>query len=353
MIYNNEIETLHKALAALEKKTGLIGKVDQIEPYITQGKRVDAEVKIEANGQQYTYLAELKRADRFTILAELRFRQDTYGHQLLLVAPRVTAEMAEKCRELDLQFIDGAGNAYLRQPGLYVLVKGERPLRTENIYQETDEFKKAVTPTNLRAVFVILCKPALLNAPYRDIKDAAGIALGAVGWVFFNLNGRGFTVGGEKKGRMLIERQRLAQEWVTNYPIKLRPKLNGRRFTAPIKDWWKTTEITKYNAQWGGEVAAAKLTQYLKPDQLTIYVHMKRDKMNLTQLVMENKLRPDPDGEIEILEAFWNFKDEETLPETVPPLLIYADLLATMDPRNLETANMIYDQYFGTHEAET
>jgi hypothetical protein len=29
-----------------------------------------------------------------------------------LVAPRVTMELAENCRELELQFIDTAGNAY-------------------------------------------------------------------------------------------------------------------------------------------------------------------------------------------------------------------------------------------------
>jgi hypothetical protein len=60
---------------------------------------------------------------------------------------------------------------------------------------------------------------------------------------------------------------------------------------------------------------------------------------------VENRLRADPRGEIEVLDAFWNFEDEKDLPETVPPLLIYADLLATLDPRNIETAQMIYDKY--------
>jgi hypothetical protein len=60
--------------------------------------------------------------------------------------------------------------------------------------------------------------------------------------------------------------------------------------------------------------------------------------------MVENKLRADPKGEIEDLDAFWNFPVDDTLPETVPPILVCADLLATLDPRNLETARMIYEQ---------
>ncbi|MCJ7617255.1 MAG: type IV toxin-antitoxin system AbiEi family antitoxin, partial [Desulfobacterales bacterium] len=58
-----------------------------------------------------------------------------------------------------------------------------------------------------------------------------------------------------------------------------------------------------------------------------------------------NHLKKDPQGKIEIFQKFWNFDypwDDKTL---VPPLLIYADLIATADDRNIETARIIYDQY--------
>ncbi len=38
-------------------------------------------------------------------------------------AARVTTETAENCRELDLHFIDTAGNAYVRGAGLFVWKK--------------------------------------------------------------------------------------------------------------------------------------------------------------------------------------------------------------------------------------
>ena len=57
-----------------------------------------------------------------------------------------------------------------------------------------------------------------------------------------------------------------------------------------------------------------------------------------------NRLHADPRGSVEVLKAFWDPACDANDPEIVPPLLVYADLLATGDPRNLETARRIYDE---------
>ncbi len=54
-------------------------------------------------------------------------------------------------------------------------------------------------------VFALLCRPELLNAPYREIVDAAGVALGAVGWVYFDLQARGYVAAGKKKGTWRLQ----------------------------------------------------------------------------------------------------------------------------------------------------
>ena len=345
---NGELNILDRALKALKRTAGIHGKVIERELRNGQGYRADALVEIEANGQGHHYIAEIKRVDRFAILRGIKNQYAHYGqaHQPLLVAPRITTETAEKCRELDLQFIDATGNAYLRGPGLYVLVTGQRPIEGEDFLLIGQEAKRAGTATHVRVIFALLCKPELLNAPYRDIVQVAGVALGTIGWVFYDLTDRGFTTGGKRKGdRVMLERKKLMEEWITTYPIKLRPKLNPRRFKAPKPDWWKEVDITQYGAQWGTEVAAEKLTGYLRPHTVTIYLHREKDQHNLTRLVAENRLRPDTEGDIEILDAFWNFDDEQPMVHTVPPLLAYADLLATLDPRNLEAAKLIHDRY--------
>ncbi|MBL7004781.1 MAG: hypothetical protein ISR69_12255 [Gammaproteobacteria bacterium] len=57
-------------------------------------------------------------------------------------------------------------------------------------------------------------------------------------------------------------------------------------------------------------------------------------------------MRKNLEGNIHVYKAFWNNKlDDLNLDgETVDPLIVYADLLASNDVRNLETARMIYDK---------
>jgi hypothetical protein len=58
------------------------------------------------------------------------------------------------------------------------------------------------------------------------------------------------------------------------------------------------------------------------------------------------------DGEIEILDAFWDFHDTQPMAQTVPPLLAYADLIATLDPRNVEAAKLIHKTYLAHHDTQ-
>lgn len=329
-----------QAIEALARTTGIKIEIIAYEP---AEAHADAYVKIRVHDRKYEYVVAIKAVDRFAALGQVKLQLQTFKQKPLLIAPQLTDDAVDKCRTLDLNFIDLAGNAYLTGPDLFLLIKGQKADRNK-VAPITG--KRAGTATNLRMVFTLLCNPDMLNAPYREIGKAAGIALGTIGWVFQYLDTRGFTLGDPRKGnRNLLMKEKLTQEWVTNYPIKLRPKLNPKKFTAPNRDWWKNLDILKYNAQWGGEVAADKLTHYLKPNFVTVYLHGEEIKKNMTRLVIDHRLKPDPYGDIEILDTFWNFDDEQLMPDTVPPLLIYADLVATNDPRNLETAKMIYDQY--------
>ena len=48
---------------------------------------------------------------------------------------------------------------------------------------------------------------------------------------------------------------------------------------------------------------------------------------------------------VEVRKRFWNFPGEALHPDLVPPLLVYADLLATGDARCIDTAKLVYDSY--------
>lgn len=338
-------ELLQLAIEGLHRTTGLTAEGWGQDRDGDRHHRPDAAIEIDVEGHKHHYLVEIKPIDRFATLGMLKQKLMRFDERALLLAPRVTAEAADRCRELDIQFLDAAGNAYLHGPGLFVFVKGQR--LPEDAHELAATKLGAGTPTALRMVFALLCRPLLLTAPYREIVDAAGVALGAVKLVFNDLETRGFTTGlKDKGGRRLREPERVLEEWVTNYPIKLRPKLKPRRFRAENPDWWQHANLARYGAQWGGEVAADRLTHYLKPATQTLYIKPAKGQPDLlTKLVIDQRLRADPKGDIEVLNAFWNLPDEAADPEIVPPLLVYADLIATMDPRNLETARLIREKF--------
>ena len=183
----------------------------------------------------------------------------------------------------------------------------------------------------------MLCQPALAEATYRDLARAAGVALGAVGPVVGDLQARGFLV--QRENKTLTNTQKLIEEWVTRFPDTLRPKLLRGRYQAD-RDRLLALDLRVHHGYWGGEVAGQRLTGYLKPERFTVYLEGEQ-KTLLTQA----RMRLDPNGNTEVLQAFWNLPADEKYADVVPPLLAYADLMATEDGRNLETARLIYEQF--------
>jgi len=103
--------------------------------------------------------------------------------------------MADECRQLDMAFIDTAGNAYLRGPGLLVRIAGQgRPEDLDRV-----EYR-ANTQVGLKIIFALLCNPRWAAATYREIAHHAAVALGAVGPVLKDLEDRRFIRKTKAKG---------------------------------------------------------------------------------------------------------------------------------------------------------
>jgi hypothetical protein len=183
-----------------------------------------------------------------------------------------------------------------------------------------------------------LCNPELENKDYRTIASMANVALGSVGWIMRDLAQAGYLLNLGKNGRKLIRKDELLEKWVSNYHEQLRPKIIIGRYAALDKDWWKKVE-DKYDVLWGSEKAAGIITKYLKPEITTIYI-----KELTSDFLIRNKLHSTSEGDIEILKRFWLFDDQWTDQNVVPPILVYADLIAGKSDRNIETAKIIYDK---------
>jgi len=347
IIYSRHVETEKKmnnlraeasnlikhALEQLHASTGISG---------TRGEspgQDDPRVELQLPGESIIYRSEVKfKLDRFSALQALKAK--TFDDQTsLLVTNRISPEMAARCRKLDMQFIDTAGNAYLNnRHGLFVFVSGRR----ESTHVGLSGDYSVSTPAALRVAFALLAQPRLLNATYREIAETSNVSLGLVGQVFTSLQSRGF-IGRDGAGkRAFLHRHHLVVDWTAGYINRLKPKLQKRRFAVPnpgdLMQWVPQSGVSA----WGGEVAAAMLTGNLKPDTFTIYVD-KELATPLAELVSKYRLKADPNGQLEIVESFWDAKSLG-VGLTVPPELIYADLMATLDSRNIETAKFILDK---------
>lgn len=336
---NTEEQIFQLAIEAFRKHVPLQAQIETvaIQPYYTADLQPDLLLRIVTQNKELHYYAEIKATVTQANKLILLMHKERLPHPLLVIAKYINPQMAEQLVHGGLEFIDTAGNVFINQPPLYIFIKGNRPPETPG----QTALKRAFKPTGLKMIYAFLCNPGLENKTFREIAATAAVALGTVNWIMKELKELGFLLDMGKQGYKLIQKDILLQRWVTAYPEQLRPKQLLGCYRGENSTWWQQKKLDPLKAQWGGEVAAAKLTQYLVPQIVTIYTTARQ----LNQLLLEFRLRKDAAGDVEILKRFWENDKIWQYEDLVHPILAYADLLATGNQRNIETAKMIYEQH--------
>src|SRR5438552_3645720 len=247
------------ALTAL-RELGIEAEVERQQPKLGRAQ-ADALIRVRHGDQEILYAADVKRELRPALLGVVLQHLERLGEQGLLVTDYVTPPLADALRARRVAFIDTAGNAYLDRPPLLVWVKGQRPANRHVPHQ----MGRAFRASGLQVTFALLCRPELVDHPYRKIAKLVGVAHGTVGWVMAELPKLGFVAEVGHK-RRLLQPERLLQQWVEAYARTLRPKLVLGRFKAERLDWWETVDVLKYGLTMGGEGAVAR-------DLLLFYAH--------------------------------------------------------------------------------
>ncbi|WP_332777406.1 type IV toxin-antitoxin system AbiEi family antitoxin [Polaromonas sp.] len=329
--------------AAIEAAQGLGVAVEIVQRNPQLGRtRADALVRVTHGGQEVLYAVEVRRTLHPATLGAALQQLERLGQQAMLVTDYVTPPLADELKARHIAFLDTAGNAYLEQGPLLVWVKGQK-LAAKPAAMTAG---RAFQPTGLQVLFTLLCNPQAVNRPYRELAEMAGVAHGTVGWVIPDLQQLGYVrdLKGKRGTRRLFELERLLDEWVTTYARVLRPRTLLGRYYVPTLEGWKDWPLAEYGALWGGEPAAAVLTDYLRPGVLTLYADKLPGLLAARQKFMKEPA-PGHTAVVEVRKRFWNFPGDPRHNNLVPPLLVYADLLATGDARCIETAKMIYDAY--------
>ena len=330
---NKETQIVRQALERLHQALGYQLADYALEEIRGKYEIFDGTLTFKTKTREKKYTIECKRNFNRQMLGNLINFFTKTPNKGILITDYVNTKLAEELKKLDIPFIDAAGNAYLNNPPLYVYITGIKPE-----WKPDRALGKIYNPAGMKVLFALLCRPELINCPFREIAKLAGVALGTVGKAVEDLRKRNFIIE-YKKDRKLRDFKKLFDEWVMLYPAVLKPKLLIGRYKAPKDKRWWTKQTKLKNYLWGGEVAAQNLVNYMKPTAFTVYT---RDKAG--QLAAEYKFKKDQNGDVEILKAFWNEKLHPNDTLNVHPIMVYADLLATANPRAIETARILYDK---------
>lgn len=346
-----ESHILDAAMAAL-RTHGLAAEITAREALLrAPSLKADALARIEIDGRGNEFIIEVKRRLTPAMLgaatAQLELIKARDTRPQILVTDYVTPPLADKLRATETQFVDTAGNAYLRLPGMLIWVTGRKPVATKI----TDRVPRAFQPTGIKLVFSFICLPELAAAPFREIADKTGIALGTINWVVRDLHEMGYlNIAG--RNRKLNPTKGMLDEWALAYARTLRPKLLLGRYRAPTLTDWALWQPERHQAFWGGEAAGAMLTQHLAPGVITIYAKQIPGRMLAEQKLVNVPNRSAADALVEFRKKFWNFDTSQAAPNVVPAALVYADLLANGDARCRETAGLLYDNHLARLFAE-
>ena len=293
---------------------------------------------------------ELKKSLRPSMIPHLKQRINTWEEKhlcdrVMIFSDYIPASLAQLMRAEKIWFVDAAGNAYLEIPDkLLIYVTGNRLHRVATLKGQY------FTETGAKFLFYLLKHGPDIEATYRDLSAATSVSLDKISKLLNELKDDA-TIVGLQQGRYQVHNsQRLLDMWVEAFVAKLHPKVILGHYKSPYgEDVAALLEAGLQdnalgNAVVGGEYAADLLTGYLRATSVRLYVPLGETETVQRKL----KLAPSKEGPIEVCAAFspeigkLSKKHGFVLAD---PALVYAEPLATDDPRCGETALLIKEKY--------
>ncbi len=326
---NRNCDYIYDAAKQLESLSGV--------PITVESDRKDYDALLTINNKQFVVIGktEVRTSSKGLVYAQLKEVGKKTSKPIVVIAKFIAREIAKEFKEKGINYIDIAGNGYIKKDSLSIFVSGQKPEKTPKTNQA-----RAFQEAGVRLIFNLLSDPKNLMLSYRDLAEKTGIAIGSVSNIIRELEDLHFILKTQRK-RVLKNKPELLNRWVIAYNDVLRPKLVKRRMRFADKTKyveWRNTLITNDSRSflWSGEPAGAILTNYLKPAAFTIYTNT-----NWQECAKLFNMVPDEHGDIEIMTIFWDIENYKNDKLTVPPVIAYTDLINTGLDRNIETARMI------------
>jgi hypothetical protein len=333
----NETRIVTQALAHLKGTAGITGEWHFTD--LNQKGPIDGTIELLINEKEVMFHVEVKTELRDYQFDQIRTLAEQYRKEKFIVAAeRIAPGIKAQLRKEKINYLDVAGNIFL-DTGNYMIWLDGNKLKNET----KPVINRAFTKTGLKVVFHLLNNPDAINLTYRELANATGVALGNITYVIDGLRETGFILQVDTKNIRLQNKRELLERWIDGYRESLKPSLYLGLFTIPGNQNWRQLPVfMQHNLHYfiGGEPAAEQLTKgYLIPEVITIYTDQ-----SIVQTTKDLRIVQDRIGKVKLYEKFWWIDTDRNIPFT-PVLLVYADLIITGDPRCLETAERIYNEF--------
>jgi hypothetical protein len=257
-------------------------------------------------------------------------------NNIVFIADSFSTVIKNELKANGIQYIELSGNCFIKTKNNFIYVTGNKNISTKKAPPN-----RAFSKTGLKIILYYLTEENNINMPSRDLASHLQIGYSNIHYVNQGLRELKYLIPKNKNTHVLDKRKELLNRWISNYEEKIKPTLLQGRFKfideAGLKNWRNIKNDN--NFQWGGESAAALLTNNLEPKIFTIYTDEPK-----SGLIKKYKIIPDKDGYIYVYKPLHSFYTSHYLNAT-HPILIYADLIISQESRNIEAANKIYEQY--------
>ena len=309
---------------------------------------INMPIEIDSSRQNYDALLRIKN-EQFIVEAKSAVRTSNQGlvmsqleemrqhsnRPIILIAEYISKKATEELKERGFNYIDIAGNTFIKYNNLVVFIEGQKKAKKEKTNQS-----RAFQEAGLKILFHLLYKPEHLQDSYRKIAEKADVSIGSVSNVMAELEELNFLLKTNDK-RVLKNTSELLHRWIVEFNAVLRPRILRKKMRFLDEDFqhkWRNinTHINDGFILWGGEPGGAILTENLRPEKFTLFTDL-----DLSEVARSLKLAPSENGDIEILQKFW--KNDLGNNKVAPALLIYADLINSGFGRNIETAKQILE----------
>lgn len=304
----------------------------------SQDKNIDLVIEI---NKEKVYVEE-KYEIRPTQIQEIHKQAQLYHKEIFLLASHyITPNAKVLLNEYRINYLDSGGNIRLKLKNGIIHIEGKYVQSQSELYKN-----RAFTKVGAKLIFTFLKNPTYVNLNYRSLSEISTCSLGSISKIIDHLKEGQFIITLPDKKIKLVQKEKLMSKWIEVLSKQLLPSmLIGTYNFANKINWYEINLKHKIGYKWGGEVAASILTQNLKPQEYTIYT-----SKNSNQVIRELKLIPDKNGELKIYKEFWNDGSKGIKSDTVDPILIYGELVASSDSRNVEVANEIKLKHFNNDD---